>query len=182
VSEQLMLLVLVAVILVPALLIARSMRKVGRGSRRVERLQLWAAPRGWVVRGSAPELLGRWQCHPFTAPERYVDDAVTGPYRERQAASLRLETTSPAEVVHVFTVELRAAVPVVQMMTDGVPAADLGPGGAAWLRDRAPGELSLRVERGVVVGWLPGEPLLTELDRYLDVLVDVAERLESLAH
>ncbi len=180
-SESLMLLLLVAVILVPALLVARSTKRLGRGARRIERLELWAAPRGWRVRGSAPELVGRWQVAPFTAAERYVDDAVVGEYRGREASSLRLETAEPPAVVHVLTVELRTPLPVVQVMTDGVPAPELGPDGGAWLRDRAPAGLSLRIEREVVVGWLPGEPLLTELDRYLDVLVELAERMERLA-
>lgn len=179
-SEAVMLLLLVAVLLVPAVLVARSTKRLGRGPRRVERLELWAAPRGWRVRGAAPEMVGRWQVPPFTAGERYVEDAVVGEHRGREATSLRLGTREPRQVVHVFTVALSAALPVVQLMTDGEPAAELGAGGSGWLRERAPTRLSLRVERGVLVGWLPGEPLLTELDRYLDVLVDVAERLERL--
>ncbi len=180
-NETLLLLLLVAVVAVPALLLARSRRRLGSAVRRTERLEIWASPRGWRVLGAAPEVLGRWQCPPFTAPEREVDDAVAGEYRGREATSFRLETASPREVTHVLTVELRAAVPVAQMMTDGVPADELGADGGTWLRGRAPTGLSLRVERGVVVGWLPGEPLLTELDRYLDVLVDVAETVERLA-
>lgn len=179
-GESLVLVLLLAVLLVPALLVARSTKRVGRSARRVERLELWAAPRGWRVLGADPEVLGRWQTPPFTATERIVEDAVTGEYRGRETTSFRLETTGPREVLHVVTVELRAALPVVQVMTGGVPAPELGDG-AAWLRERSPQDLSLRVERGVVVGWLPGEPLLTELDRYLDVLVDVAERMERLA-
>lgn len=175
-----MLLLLVAVVAVPALLVARSRRRLGSAVRRTERLEIWAAPRGWRVLGTAPEVLGRWQCPPFTAPEREVDDAVAGEYRGREATSFRLETAPPRQVHHVLTVELRAAVPVAQMMTDGVPADELGPGGGR-LRDRAPSGMSVRVERGVVVGWLTGEPLLTELDRYLGPLVDVAEILERLA-
>lgn len=179
-SEPVLLVLLLAVLLVPTVLVARSARRLGSGARRTERLALWAEPRGWRVRGVAPEMVGRWQAAPFTAAERYVADGVVGEYRDREATSFRLDTP-PGGVHHVMTVELRAAVPVVQMMTDGVPAPELGPDGGAWLRDRAPARLSLRVERGVVVGWLPGEPLLTELDRYLDVLVDVAERVERLA-
>ncbi|WP_454085575.1 hypothetical protein [Georgenia sp. Marseille-Q6866] len=179
-NETLMLLLLVAVVAVPALLLARSRRRLGSAVRRTERLETWAAPRGWRVLGAAPEVLGRWQCPPFTAPERDVDDAVAGEYRGREATSFRLETAPPREVTHVLTVELHAAVPVAQMMSGGVPAEELGAEGGAWLSERAPTGLSLRVERGVVLGWLPGEPLLTELDRYLDVLVDVAERLERL--
>lgn len=177
-NEPVILLFLLALLIVPAVLVARSMRRVGREARRTERLLYWAAPRGWRVRGSAPEMVGRWQCPPFTAPERYVDDALVGEFRGREATSLRLET--PPHVFHVFTVELRAGLPVVQVMTDGEPDPDVGQAGAAWLRERAPEGLSLRVERGVVVGWLPGEPLLTELDRFLAVLTDVAERMEAL--
>ncbi|WP_413451834.1 hypothetical protein AA0Y32_14045 [Georgenia phoenicis] len=177
-NETLALLLLVAVVAVPALLLARSRRRLGSAVRRTERLEVWAAPRGWRVLGAAPEVLGRWQCPPFTAPERDVDDAVTGPHRGREASSFRLETA--AGVTHVVTVELRASVPVAQLMTDGVPAEELGTEGGAWLRDRSPSGMSVRAEQGVVVGWLPGEPLLTELDRYLDVLVDVADTLEQL--
>ncbi len=175
-----MMLLLVVVLLVPAVLVARSTRRLGRGPRRVERLELWAAPRGWRVRGAAPEMVGRWQVPPFTAGERRVEDAVVGEHRGREATSLRLETAEPRHVVHMFTVALDVTLPVVQVMTDGEPADALGAPGGGWLRERAPAGLSLRVERGVLVGWLPGEPLLTELDRYLDVLVDVAERLERL--
>lgn len=177
-NEPLILFFLLALLIVPAVLVARSMRRVGREARRAERLLYWAAPRGWQLRGSAPELVGRWQCPPFTAPERYVDAGLVGEFHGREATSLRLET--PPRVFHVFTLELRAALPVVQVMTDGVPDPDVGEAGAAWLRERAPEGLSLRVERGVVVGWLPGEPLLTELDRFLEVLLAVAERVEAL--
>lgn len=180
-NETLALVLLVAIVAVPAVLLARSQRRLGSAVRRTERLEIWASRRGWRVLGAAPEVLGRWQCPPFTAPERDVDDAVAGEYRGREATSFRLETAPPREVTHVVTLELRAAVPVAQMMTDGVPAAELGTDGGAWLRERSPTGLSVRVERGVVVGWLPGEPLLTELDRYLDVLVEVAETLERLA-
>ncbi|WP_152188679.1 hypothetical protein [Georgenia satyanarayanai] len=179
-TEPLLLLLLVAVVAVPALLLARSRRRLGGAVRRTERLEIWASPRGWRVLGAAPEVLGRWRCPPFTAPEREVDDAVAGPYRGREATSFRLETAPPREVTHVLTVELRVDAPVAQMMTDGVPVDELGAAGGAWLSERAPTGLSLRVERGALVGWLPGEPLLTELDRYLDVLVDVAETLERL--
>lgn len=178
-SEPVLLVLLLAVLLVPTVLVARSAKRLGRGARRTERLALWAEPRGWRVRGAAPELVGRWQVEPFTDPERDVDDGVDGEYRGRAATSFRLATSDG--VHHVMTVELRAALPVVQMMTDGVPVPELGAEGTAWLAERAPARLSLRVERGAVVGWLPGEPLLTELDRFLDVLVDVAERMERLA-
>lgn len=179
-SEPLVLVLLLAVLVVPAVLIARSGRLLGRGARRVERLELWARPRGWRVRGADPAALGRWQCPPFTAPERHVDDALIGSHRGREATSLRLETAGP-EVFHVLTVELRAELPVVQMISDGVPSAQIGAAGGDWLRDRALQDMSLRVEQGVLVAWLPGEPLLTELDRVLDVMVDVAEQLEALA-
>ena len=179
-NEPLLLMLLLAVLLVPTALVARSAKRLGRGARRTERLALWAEPRGWRVRGEAPEMVGRWQVAPFTAVDKDVTDGLVGEYRGREATSLRLGTGA-GEVHHVMTLELRAALPVVQVMTDGVPAPELGTAGGAWLLERAPEGMSLRVERGVVVGWLAGEPLLTELDRYLEVLDDVAERMERLA-
>lgn len=168
---------LLVVIAVPAFFIARSAKRLGRGSRRVERLERWAAPRSWRVLGADDTLLGTWQCPPFTAAERHVQDGLVGEHAGRDVTSLRLD--ADGAIFHVFTVELRERLPVVQVMSDGVPAAELG-AGAAWLHERAPEGLSLRVERDVLVGWLPGPPLHTELDRHLDLLVEVAGRMESL--
>ena len=117
-------------------------------------------------------MLGRWQHPPFTAVEPDVSDGLEGEHRGRWATSLRL--TADGEVFHVLTVELRAVLPVRQVMTAGVPES-----GGQWFAERAPEGWSMRVERGVLVGWLPGEPLLTLLDDYLDLLTDVAECLES---
>lgn len=176
-NDSALLFLLLAVIFVPALFIGRSAKRLGSSARRVERLEVWAAPRGWQVRGEDDTLVGTWQCPPFTAAERSVADGLVGGHGGRAATSLRLD--ADGAVYHVFTVELREPLPVVQVMTDGVPQPDLGAGGA-WLADRAPVGLSLRVERGVLVGWLPGEPLHTELDRYLELLTEVADRLEAL--
>lgn len=172
-----LLILLLAVIAVPAFFIARSATRLSRGSRRVERLEVWAAPRGWRVRGADDAMVGAWQCPPFTASDRRVEDALVGGHGSREATSFRLD--ADGETFHVFTVELREPLPVVQVMTDGVPDPDLGAGGAR-LRERTPEGLSLRVERGVLVGWLPGAPLHTELDHYLELLTDVADRLEAL--
>lgn len=178
-SEPLVLVLLLAVLVLPAVLIARSGRRLGRGARRVERLELWARPRGWRVLGADPAVVGNWHSPPFTVPERYVADALVGSHRGREATSVRLEAAG--EAFHVLTLELRAALPVVQMMSDGVPSPQIGPAGGDWLRRRAPKDMSLRVEQGVLVGWMPGEPLLTELDRFLDAMADIAEHLEALA-
>ncbi len=171
-SEPLMVVLLLAVLAIPAVFIARSAGRLGRSTRRVERLSIWAEPRGWRVRGEDPTMLGRWQHPPFTAVERDVSDGLEGEHRGRRATSLRL--TADGEVFHVLTVELRAVLPVRQVMTAGVPES-----GGQWFAERAPEGWSMRVERGVLVGWLPGEPLLTLLEDYLDLLTDVAERLES---
>ena len=171
-GEPLMVVLLLAVLAVPAVIVARSARRLGRTARRVERLSLWAEPRGWRVLGADLTMIGRWQCPPFTASERDVRDGLVGEHRGRQATSLRL--VADGEVFHVLTVELRRVLPVTQVITAGVPET-----GGQWFAERAPEGWSMRVERGVLVGWLPGEPLLTLLEDYLDLLTDVAERLES---
>lgn len=176
-SEPVMVVLLLAVLAVPAVVIARSARRLGGTARRVERLSLWAGPRGWRVLGRDPTMIGRWQCPPFTASVRDVGDGLVGEHRGRQATSLRL--VADGEVFHVLTVELRRVLPVTQVMTAGVPAPELGAGGDR-LAERAPERWSMRLERGVLVGWLPGEPLLALLEDYLDLLADVAERFESL--
>lgn len=172
-SEPLMVVLLLAVLAIPAVFIARSAGRLGRSTRRVERLSIWAEPRGWRVRGEDATMLGRWQHPPFTAVERDVSDGLEGEHRGRRATSLRL--TADGEVFHVLTIELRAVLPVTQVITAGVPES-----GGQWFAERAPEGWSMRVERGVLVGWLPGEPLLTELDRFLEVLLAVAERVEAL--
>lgn len=176
-GEPLMVVLLLAVLAVPAVIVARSARRLGRTARRVERLSLWAEPRGWRVLGADLTMIGRWQCPPFTASERDVRDGLVGEHRGRQATSLRL--VADGEVFHALTVELRRVLPVTQVMTAGEPAPELGAGGDR-LAERAPEGWSMRLERGVLVGWLPGEPLLALLEDYLDLLADVAERFESL--
>ncbi|MFC4554608.1 hypothetical protein [Georgenia faecalis] len=178
-SNGTQLVLLLLVIGVPAVLIARSTRKVRAPQQRAERLRTWARLRGWAYRGEDPGLVGRWQVAPFTEPDRWVEDALVGEHRGRSAASFRLETGAGPRtaVTHVLTLALHRPVPAVQLATAQGPVAS-DPELRACLEQEDAAGMAVRAVGGELVGWVAGEPLLGALLPRLDVLADVAELLE----
>lgn len=142
-NEMLTFLLLVVVVGVPALLIARSARRLGGGAQRNHGLSMWSELRGWRFIGSDDGRLGRWQIAPFTALERITTEVVVGEFRGRAASSLRLETApgadGPWQIFHVLTVELREPSPVRQLRLEPADAAPVGrPSGPARRSASAP--------------------------------------------
>lgn len=178
-TEPVVLLLLLTVLVVPAVLIARTGRRLGSDTRRRQQLAGWAELRGWRLLEPAEQPVGRWQTWPFT---------IAGVHRGRDATSRRLDVADgPRQgTFHVLTVALHRTHPP-RTLLDGAPGArppDELPGdqmlGQALgaLRASVDG-LSVRAELGTLVGWLPGPPLHAELDGYLDALVAVAEALDA---
>ncbi|MEE6281792.1 hypothetical protein [Georgenia sp. MJ170] len=182
-NEPLLLLMLLVIIVLPAVLIARTGRRLGQGTRLRQQLGMWAEIRGWRLLGPDEQPIGRWQVWPFTAAEREVGEAIAGVHRGRAATSCRLDVTDGPRLgtFHVLTVALDRPGRPRTLLIDGAVVESNDAGDVTGVRAerltavvaRHPA-MSVRRERDVVVGWLPGPPLLGELDAYLDALADIA--------
>lgn len=183
-----LLILLVVLIGLPAVLIARSSRRLSAAPRHAQRLRAWAEARGWTYRGADATLVGPWQVSPFTDADRSVDDGLVGEHRGRTATSFRLEAESDEEdgsAFHVLTLALARPHPAVQLACPieggpGVPP-DIGEDVRARLCEEDAAGMSVRVVAGHIVGWVTGEPVFSDIGARLDLLADVADLLEGLA-
>ncbi|MEE6271836.1 hypothetical protein V2J56_00565 [Georgenia sp. MJ206] len=182
------LLMLLVFIGLPAVLIARSSRRLSAAPRHAQQLRAWAEARGWTYRGADPSLVGPWQVSPFTDADRSVDDALVGEHRGRAATTFRLEAEADEEdgsAFHVLTLALAHPQHPAQLACpiQGGPVVPprIGEDVRARLREQDAAGMSVRVAEGHIVGWVAGEPIFSEITTRLDVLADVADLLEGTA-
>lgn len=189
-SEPLVLLMLLVILVLPAVLIARTGRRLGRDDRLRRQLGVWAELRGWRLVGPDEHPLGRWQVWPFTAADREVDEVIAGVHRGREVTSRRMVVRDGDRrgTFHVMTVGLdgpaQRPVQPRTLIGEGAERPDAGPHGTDLARrlgavTAAHPELSVRREARVLVGWLPGPPLLSELNTHLDALAEIADAADA---
>ena len=173
-TEPVQLFLLLVILVVPAVLIARTGRRLGRGTRRRQHLAAWAELRGWRLLGLDEQPVGRWQVWPFTAAEREVSGAIGGVHDGREVTSRRLDVTDGpcSGTFHVLTIALEAPQRPRTLLTAGDSEA-LDPRLAALAEDHP--EMSVRLEGNLLVAWLPGPPVLPDLDTYLTALTPASE-------
>lgn len=172
-SEPVQLFLLLVILVVPAVLIARTGRRLGQETRRRQHLASWAELHGWRLLGPDEQPVGRWQVWPFTAAEREVSDAIGGVHDGREVTSRRLDVIDGprSATFHVLTIALDAPQRPRTLLTAGA-AEPLDPQLAA-LAETYP-TMSVRLEGTLLVAWLPGPPLLPDLDAYLTTLTPLS--------
>lgn len=173
-SEPVQLVLLLVILVLPAVLIARTGRRLGQGTRRRQQLAAWAELRGWRLLGTDEQPVGRWQVWPFTAAEREISGALGGLHEGREVTSRRLDVTDGPRsgTFHVLTIALDAPQRSRTLLTAG-DTQTLSPQLAALAADHP--TMSVLLEGNLLVAWLPGPPRLSELDAYLTDLTPSVE-------